>query len=463
MATSSGTSWYTRPYEGGFRINLNYNNGALTSDENGWFNNFTTLRRDGDHDGYCYTPSYSTKGFCFCFKFTDLSNFHAASSLTITIPVVCNGYTKGELYIKVFPGDTSMESADFGDAFKPTSNTNDASASWASSSWITTCEFTVSADKLTNLKNNSYIYVTVGGDKLVQIGSPNYTPANGWWSATLNYETHGYVTANKPSITDNGNNTFTIVGSAGNSAAYNAVKSTTLHYKRGNEEFTQASSLTYSGRINCEASAASQKITAYTAVDGVYNDTTSESREATVLNYVAPGSPGRPYLTDSSFKNGRLTVKQDWGWQWTLATATNKSSPVTGYRIRLYKNGWSIPIKDASGNTLSVDGGEGKAWSVYYDTESTSTSITIDPIKHGIVPGDQVYLGIYAYSKNGNNNQLFSEYITSDTDTVQNAGVVNIKVAGEWVEGQVWIKANNEWKEAETVNVKVNGDWEESQ
>ena len=106
---------------------------------------------------------------------------------------------------------------------------------------------------------------------------------------------------------------------------------------------------------------------------------------------------------------------------------------------------------------------------MYLDRESTSCTVTFDPIDFGFAPGDTVQLGIYSYTKNGAGTQLFngngasSAEVRSDISTVQNAGIVRIKVGGSWKEGQVYVKVSGEWKEAQSVSTKVNGTWKESQ
>ena len=43
-----------------------------------------------------------------------------------------------------------------------------------------------------------------------------------------------------------------------------------------------------------------------------------------------------------------------------------------------------------------------------------------------------------------------------------NAGIIKIKVNGNWKEGQVWIKNGGIWKEATGVFIKNNGKWNSS-
>lgn len=51
--------------------------------------------------------------------------------------------------------------------------------------------------------------------------------------------------------------------------------------------------------------------------------------------------------------------------------------------------------------------------------------------------------------------------IESDDDEVAN-GVVHVKTANGWIEGQVWVKTADGWKEAEAVYTKTEDGWRES-
>lgn len=283
-------------------------------------------------------------------------------------------------------------------------------------------------------------------------------------------------TAPSMSIADQGNNTCIISGVLGSNGASNGIRYATLYYTTNGEWPDDGKSWTtsvplaatsgggYSKRIDIPSNCSVVKAIVYCTF--TYNKTSTGNRSASVKYYAAPGAPGKPALTADSFKNNRLTIKQNWTYSWTAAKQANNNSPVKGYRIRLFKNGVNIPIKDSSGKQLST----GTASDPVYDRESTSNSITINPALHGFVAGDRAMLGIHSYARNGVGSQLFNgggggweTRVDSVGSTIENAGIVNVKVDGSWVEGQVWIKANNEWHEAETVNAKVNGVWEESQ
>lgn len=283
-------------------------------------------------------------------------------------------------------------------------------------------------------------------------------------------------------VSDRGNNTVGISGTLGGVGDNNAIKSATLYYtidgsdpktsdtrksiaiKNSSDQVTggmsypggvkesDKSKFTVSISKNCT-------VRAYIKCEFTYN-TTSATGSANAKYYAKPSNPGKPILSSSSFRNNRLTIKQDWGWEWPLSAATNTDSPVKGYRIRLYVNDSNNPIVNYYTGDAASSELEDFDW--VYDRTSTSYPMPMRATDQAIVPGDTVALSIQAYSTNGVGTKLLSSVIMSDTYTVQNAGVVNIKM-GEWTEGQVWVKVNDKWQEAETVSVKAGNAWQESQ
>jgi hypothetical protein len=93
--------------------------------------------------------------------------------------------------------------------------------------------------------------------------------------------------------------------------------------------------------------------------------------------------------------------------------------------------------------------------------------MVIDPVAFGFKAGDNVKLSIWAYTRYGAANdgeRLFNaSEMFSSVYTVQNAGVIDVKIGGVWKEGQVYTKVNGVWKEADTVSTKINGVWKDSQ
>jgi hypothetical protein len=276
-------------------------------------------------------------------------------------------------------------------------------------------------------------------------------------------------------ITDNYNNTFTITASKGTNGDYNTAGGPiNLKYtyslpsvlsdptKYGNSTYKSGTPVA----LAISGTADTRTVYAISTTTADHGGSKHAYTSAKIKQYIAPSDPGTPVL---SYTKSRLTIKEKWTFTWTAADAANTTSPIKGYRIRLYKNGETIAIIDSSGKCLSklrVPGSK----DYIYDRDSTSTTITIDPIAHGFVPGDTVKLSIFAYTKDGLKNDgsklLFSgggsTAVCSAESTVQNAGVILVKHNNNWVEGQVLVKHNNTWVEAEAVLVKHNGSWKES-
>jgi hypothetical protein len=271
------------------------------------------------------------------------------------------------------------------------------------------------------------------------------------------------------SVVDKGDNRVAISGSLGKNGSYNNIKSAILYYTtdgsdpktsgtRTTKTLTATSGASYTAYVNLTKACT---VRAYVECEFTYN-TTSASGSVSAKYYAKPSNPGKPALAASSFKNGRLTIKQDWGWEWPLATAANANSPVKGYRIRFYVNAAINPIVSYyTGEALSYELAD---FDWVYDRPATAGyPMPMRPTDQDLVPGDTFRLSIQAYTVNGAGTKLLSSMITSDLYTVQNAGVVNVKVNNQWVEGQVYVNVNNTWQEAETVNVKANNTWQESQ
>lgn len=451
-------------------------------DDGAWQTDFSN---NGDSDGYCYRPgdeSVWTYGFIFKFTTPTISKFHKSSSLKLTLPVMRQEglAQKGTLYFKLLTSDpTYQKDPDngryvFPDELKVTSSNKDVSYSWNLTNYhVNKISVTI---ETTDLKADTTYYVAVGGSSVLHIGYgkvgnyydadkgssyevSEFSPSSGHWAAELTYET--YTDGGNPSIPtlkDNGNNTVALEVKQGKSGTNNALTGTTLTYtidggtakslsittkSEGTASYTiDVPNTTTAGSTGCTI-----KVTIKCTFE--HNSTTA-SKSVTAYYYVAPGIPGKPALTTDSFKNGRLTIRQPWTYEWAAATAGNTKSPVKGYRIYLYKSGESIYTVDLAASELSY---------------------TFNPVDFGYKPKNTVALGIFAWAENGAGSRLWSGNAVGSSTTplysaateIQNAGIVHVKVNGFWQEGQVWVKMNGSWNEAETVNTKVNGTWEESQ
>lgn len=292
------------------------------------------------------------------------------------------------------------------------------------------------------------------------------------------YYTDG--TAPTITITDNGNNTCTISGALGSDGTNNGITGSTLYYTtnglqpNGGSSYTTAINVlsparTYSRTFNIPETCST--IWAVTYCSFSYNQTNTGHQNKSVKYYKAPGDPGKPII---SYTKTRLTIKEPWTISWDAAQAGNSNSPIAGYRIRLYKNGLPIYIKNSSGTIIST-GGTGEQDDKYYDTNSTDCSLVINPIDHGLLPGDNIQIVIYAYAVRGDKERIYSgngeNGILSDVYTVQNAGVMRPLVDGQYVEGVVWAcipdstsASRTKWVEADIVKTCISpNNWVEAE
>lgn len=290
-----------------------------------------------------------------------------------------------------------------------------------------------------------------------------------WWTS---------IGTGTVSIADNYNNSYTVSGTRGAAGTSNAVNGALLYWthtkktdgswsysKASNSESFGSGKTTHSKTISFSPSTdATRQVAGAVVTDGARNDTDSGWITANIKQYVCPSSPGDPEI---SYTKSRLTIKEPWTFTWAAATRANSSSPVKGYRIRIYRKrgtgAWTtIDFHDAAGNKLT-SGSSDKT----YDQDGGSTnSFTLSNPARYFLPGDQVQVKINSYTKYGNTNtgdRLYNNTQgVSPIWTVQNAGVMRVKPTrtSGWKEGVVWVKVrkNNivQWVEADIVQVKVN-------
>lgn len=259
-------------------------------------------------------------------------------------------------------------------------------------------------------------------------------------------------------IKDNGNNTFTITGTKGKDGDNNTASGPNLSWGYTDSYGTTTTSGKAIGLTIEKPTAATRRVYAKNVTKAAHGSSTTAKTYADIKQHVAPNAPTNLEITHSK---SRMTIKENWTLSWTAATAKNKSSPITGYRIRLFKNGKAIPLKNSNGKIVSTAGTDDN----YYDrplTTTKETTMLIDMQHYDFKPGDKVKATLYAYHTNGAGTKLFSSRATSDTYTVQNSGIMRAKLSGAWKEGQVYVKISGDWKEAAAVYVKINGSWKES-
>lgn len=336
-----------------------------------------------------------------------------------------------------------------------------------------------------------------------------------WWETFTRTPWYWYdnTAGSAPKITDGENNKFSITGYSGTAGSNNSITETKLQYKFGSGSWNTATGNSLSATsITAKATESSQKISArtrYKCTRGGDDDhyIYSETAELNVKNYQSPSSPSNVTI---NYTKNRFTIKENWVITWDRSTATNDSSQVEGYRIRVLKNGSTIRLKDSSGTILATETSPGNKDYCYdfedpavtiakyyvaddneknsiipadevasYDfngngridigdsvlakTNNLDRTFIIDPIQNEFAPGDTVKIRLFAYSRNGLGAQQWSSDVYSNELTVQNAGIMRVKVGGSWKEGQVHVKVNGAWKEAEVVEVKTSAGWKESE
>lgn len=273
-------------------------------------------------------------------------------------------------------------------------------------------------------------------------------------------------------IKDNYNNTFTINVTRGADGTNNPAKGLTNLYWGYSESDVSNKAYSYiNGSIpTITTSGTGDTRTVYVGAATVatygYNHGTTKS--LAINQYLKPNNPGKPVI---SYTKSRFTPKERIIYKWTAATAKNKTSPVVGYRVRLWQQKagtttWkNIPIWSTTSNTQKSELVNGE---YIYDREvDDPTYISLGHEIHGFEVGDKVKLSIQAYSRfgksnTGDNSKLLSAVMTSDETEIQSAGTMHVKVGDKWEEGQVYVKVNDKWEEAESVHIKTSTGWAES-
>ena len=156
-------------------------------------------------------------------------------------------------------------------------------------------------------------------------------------------------------------------------------------------------------------------------------------------SFTNPGAPGRPYLSYNQSEPIPSAVLQA---VWTAASAG--STPIAGYRIRLFKNNVEVS---------SVD------------TDSTSTTYTFGSFEDlGFQPGDVAKVGIYSYSLDWSGEQHFngggsagSQVYSSNTVTVVSDKYVYVSQnGGNFNKYKIYISINGaDFKEVKKEYFKV--------
>ena len=265
------------------------------------------------------------------------------------------------------------------------------------------------------------------------------------WQTTSGNVTRTWYTAigsTSVSITDNGNNTFTVKGTKGSDGTNNTASGPTITYSY--DSATYDKSVSNNTAISLAGTAASRTVYAKAVTTATHGSNTSATTSKVIKRYVAPSLSDKPALTSNSLKNGRLTNRTTWTYDWSDATAGNDNSPVQKYFIRIFKN--STAIKD-------ID-------------NLANSKYSFNPNDFGFVPGNKVKVSVWAGTVNGAGTVLWSNEITSVETLIENSAVIHAN-DGTWHEGIAYINkgtaSNPNWVEAEEVFIKdKDGGWHTS-
>ena len=291
-------------------------------------------------------------------------------------------------------------------------------------------------------------------------------------------------------ITDNGNNTFTISATKGSAGANNtSYGPSDLKWGYWNSKYSydysaSGSTFNHANYVGFD-NTSYWTVFAKSSTTGAYGPTRTSEVSQQVKQYYNPKTPGKPGAPTST--KSRLTEKETWTWSWTnKGSVCDTTSWVRGFSVRLYVNG-SVKTGigfDKGSNVLYLDSSKTANYIDYYHIddnhpERVLTSVSFKPIDLELNAGDKLKLSVRAYCKWGDGTWHFSDWIDSDEVTIKNAGVAYVYVnknegTGKkpeygWKEGVVHVYVNKNgglrWVEADIVKVKnkdVTGGWAES-
>ena len=256
---------------------------------------------------------------------------------------------------------------------------------------------------------------------------------NGNWWDPSSYGPAGYVTLTLSDIPTVSAPTLSNISTSSvtDSSLYASFTVTDSHYQTPNNPAIKVSTTSNMSNVVKTLYARSGTITGLDANRTYYvrgqdaNDAgTGYTNVATIqTTFNNPGNPGKPTLL---YNTTELTPSSILSASWTAATAG--STPVAGYRLRLYKNGIM------TGSVI--------------DTNNTSTAYTFGKLEDlGFVPGDTVQVSIFAYCLDWNNAKHFSgggsTAIFSDTMTVLSDKYIYVSEnGGTFAKHKMYISVN---------------------
>ena len=267
-------------------------------------------------------------------------------------------------------------------------------------------------------------------------------------------------------IIDNGDNTFTLSATKGSNGTNNTATDVEVQYKKDtDEEWTN-------GELNViyENETPSQIIYMRARTVGtddevivdelLYGEYTEMSDGKKVKYYQAPLIlQDENYKPNISYDTRKLTKKSEITYSWNQWNPTNDDSPITGYRVYVYKNDIAIPFnEDMQSNQIN-----------YLDVNADIREITFNASFIGLQADDIIKCSVSAKTTNGALVDLWSvndegdeAVLWSDDSIVENSAVMYTKINGLWKECEIYPYTNDDWNETEGMYTKQNNNWLES-
>ena len=240
-----------------------------------------------------------------------------------------------------------------------------------------------------------------------------------------------------------GKSVFTLFGAVGKGGTNNAAQGCVVYYTTNGTtpSTTNGTSFTISGAQDTTwqkdisfNSDCTVKAVAYTIAP--YGNVAGSVATQQIYYYSAPSKPTNLNITYAKKPTTKTTYTLSWN-----ASNNGYNNVVDKYVGQVFVN-----------NIKRLD--------FVCDSQTLSTTYNFHNLSVKLNKGDVLQFKLYAQGKSAYNN--ISQTAQSPKVTVVSAGVIKIKINGNWTEGQVWIKNGGIWKEATEVFIKNNGKWNSS-
>lgn len=197
----------------------------------------------------------------------------------------------------------------------------------------------------------------------------------------------------------------------------------------------------------------------------VWNGSTSttETSSATIYHYAPPDMVDEGAIEITS-ESGKLTPTKQWTLSWPATNGKYPHCPLLGYIVMLVDNSQG-PIKPLYfTDESSKDIEEFKNGPPGYRVPPSVTSVTLDTSSCSIYRNKTYQLNVYTIytSRSGMEDvNNYNEYGVSSRYTVVGDSVANVRLTSGWAEGEVYIRLDNDWKQADSLHLHTESGWVE--